>query len=123
MKIPKIKTVPYPKSDSIVTFIAMSNRWRESLPRGLKRESPGLLIKLLAIVEMNNGIPQVRLQEGLDVNQPYLSKLISKLIAHGFLVEQMDDCNRRIQPLRSTDSAKWLRVPYVLLPVKCWVPA
>jgi DNA-binding MarR family transcriptional regulator len=104
----RIKTVARQKSDSTVTFIAMSRRWREVLPSSLRRESPVLLLRLLAIVEMNKGIPQARLREQLEVNQSYLSKLISKLIAHGYLLEEFDECNKRIQPLMSTDAGESL---------------
>src|ERR1035438_9301823 len=89
------KTTRVPKGADV--FLQMWGAWEAIVPPSLIHENPKVLLQFLELSARPEGIFQSELTSSLDVNQPRVSKLTTKLCKAGLVkVSAFKDDRRKV---------------------------
>lgn len=103
----KTVTTKVPKGADV--FLQMWEAWEAIVPSSLIHENPRVLLHLLELSARPEGIFQSELTSELDVNQPRLSKLTTKLCKAGLVnVSPWKDDRRKVRTKASVSGRAML---------------
>ena len=100
---------PQDHNKATTLFQQMWLEWKSALPETLLNESPITLIRLLELGGNGSGLSQSVAQRELGIKQSRLSKLMGKLLDHGWITVARSTDDARPTPMETTViGQKWL---------------
>lgn len=94
---------------TLATFTEIHRNIRDILPRRLRTQDVGMIIRILTACNGGPGMVQNDVQQKLGLKQAALSKLVRKLTQEGMIISERSVRDRRIRISRTTKRGKnWL---------------